>query len=72
MKAMVTKNSSINGDAAVREEVFDMLKKAESQKYTSFSQLLVPTDSSRGMPFFKADMSILIGYNALKRSYTVF
>jgi len=55
----------------VRGEVFDTLKKTESQSQTNFVQLSVPEDFSRNKPSFKPDMIIHVGNNVLELSNTV-
>lgn len=55
----------------VREEVFDTLKKAESQSKPNFIQLPTPVDSSRNTSSFMADMIIHIGNSVVELSNTV-
>lgn len=55
----------------VREEVFDTLKKAESQSRPNFVQPPAPVDYSRNTSSFTADMIIHIGNNVVEPSNTV-
>lgn len=55
----------------VRREVFDTLKKDESQSQPNFVQLQVPADSLRSTSSFRTDMIIHIGNNVLELSNTV-
>lgn len=55
----------------VRGEIFDNLKKTESQSQTNFVQLTAPADLSTNKPSFRADMIIHIGNNVLEVSNTI-